>query len=486
VEETEVAVVGAGPAGLAAAALLSTHGVAVTLIDERPRPGGQIYRQPPGSEDGSGLPGGRHAAAGRALLAAGAAAPGVRWVGDTLVWALVPPEDAGLPPARPAHWVLALGGANPRRLAARHVLVATGAYDLPVAFPDWTLPGVMTAGGVQGFLKGDRLLPGRRFVLAGGHPLLLVVADQLLAAGGEVAAVAVAQPRPAPRNALAVAARLRGRVAPLRDLAGALRRVRRARVPVVFGHLVARAEGQGRLERVRLTPVDAAWEPRGGGELRYDADTLALGYGFVPATELARQAGCAHSWRPAAGGFVVDHDAWMRTTEDGISVAGEPTGIAGAAQAVEEGRLAAIGILRSLGRLGGAEAERAARPVRRRLERERRLSALVQAWFAPRLEALARLPDQATVVCRCEEVSAGELASALARHPHIGTADALKLLTRVGMGPCQGRFCLPTVTALLAAATGRDPAALGAFYARPPTKPVTVAQLAADPPSSSG
>jgi NAD(P)H-nitrite reductase large subunit len=206
----------------------------------------------------------------------------------------------------------------------------------------------------------------------------------------------------------------------------------------------------------------------------YDCDTLALGYGFVPSSELARQAGCAHRWEPAAGGWVAEHDEWLRSSEPRISVAGELTGIAGAEQAVEEGRLAALGILRDLGQSVDAA------PVRARLARLRRFSTVVQERFAPRLDALAALATDETVVCRCEEITAGALRAALAENTHLGTADAVKLLTRTGMGPCQGRFCMLTVAHLIAAARGRSIPEVGTYAARPPVKPIALAALAAD------
>jgi NADPH-dependent 2,4-dienoyl-CoA reductase/sulfur reductase-like enzyme len=249
-------------------------------------------------------------------------------------------------------------------------------------------------------------------------------------------------------------------------------------VPVLFSHVVAAAEGVDALEAARLRPVDDAWRPTGGAEVRFECDTLALGYGFVPSNELARQAGCSHTWRSAAGGWVTDHDMWQRASRRGIYVAGEVTGVAGAEQAEEEGRLAAFGILQELGTLDAGEAARLAAPVRRRLRSLRRFSTVVQERFEPRRGALAALADGPTVVCRCEEVTADELRSALAAHPHVGDADAVKQLTRVGMGPCQGRFCQLTVAAMTAAATGRSVAELGPFTARPPVKPLPLGRLA--------
>ena len=478
-ERADVAVVGAGPAGLAATVVLAEHGADVVLVDEQAQSGGQIYRQPP--ETFTGVAFAAHAHGAELLAEADAAA--CRRLQRTLVWGLFEPDAAqeiALNGSAPSPtWMLGLAGeAGIDLLAVRHVLVAAGAYDLPVAFPGWTLPGVMAAGGVQAFVKSQKLLPGRRFVLAGAHPLLLLVADQLLAAGAELAAVALAQPRPGMTDALATAARLRGRVARLGAAGGPFLRLRRARVPVLFSHVVAAAEGAEAVQAAHLRSIDSAWRPTGAPDVRVECDTVALGYGFVPSTELTRQAGCVHGWRSSAGGWVTEHDEWQCASEAGISVAGEVSGVAGAEQAAEEGRVAALGILRDLGKLDEGEVARLAAPVRRRLRRLRRFSAVVQEQFEPRRDALAALADSSTIVCRCEEVTAGELRSALATHPHLGDIDAVKQLTRVGMGPCQGRFCQLTVAALTAQSTGRSIAELGAFTARPPAKPIKLGELA--------
>ena len=480
----EIVVVGAGPAGLGAALVLAGHGADVLVVDEQARPGGQIYRQPP---EGFTVPSaGVGYAAGKELLTRAATAKGIHWRTGTVAWGIfgarTPLDPYGFEPGdgeSASGLVVALAGPSGiQRVEASRILLAPGAYDLPVAFPGWTLPGVMAAGGVQAFVKAQGLVPGRRFVLAGAHPLLLVIAEQLLAAGADLAAVAFAQPRPAVVEGLRDLAALRGNWMRLRDAVGPLLRLRRADVPVHTGTVVTAAEGERNLERVRLARVDRHWRPVARGSLEFSCDTLALGYGFVPASELSRQAGCEHRWRPEAGGWIARHDAWLRSTQPSISVAGELTGVAGAEQALEEGRLAALGILQDLGRLSPARAEAAAAPVRRRLATLRRFSTVVQRRFAPRHEALALLATDATVICRCEEITAGGVRAALRDNFHIGTADALKLLTRVGMGPCQGRMCMLGVSHLIAAETGRDLARIGTYRARPPAKPIPLAALA--------
>jgi hypothetical protein len=247
---------------------------------------------------------------------------------------------------------------------------------------------------------------------------------------------------------------------------------------VLFSHVVAAADGTDAVEGARLRPVDADWRPTGAPDLCFDCDTLAIGYGLVPSTELTRQAGCAHAWRSSAGGWTAEHDPWQRTNRLGISVAGEVCGVAGAEQAEEEGRLAALGILQALGRIDDGEARSLAAPVRRRLRSHRRFSGFVHEKFAVRRDALALLAEDETIVCRCEEVTAGQLRAALAAHRHLGDVDAVKQLLRVGMGPCQGRFCHATVAAVTADVTGRQFEEVGAFTARPPSKPVLLGNLA--------
>ncbi|MEU2610951.1 NAD(P)/FAD-dependent oxidoreductase [Micromonospora sp. NPDC007271] len=483
----DVVVVGAGPAGLAAAATLGRHGATVTVVDEQERPGGQIYRRPPtGFTPASGP-----AAAGVALLAEAASTPGVRWLNDTTVWAVLGTRAGldgftGRPPTPGRHRVATHGPDGVHLLEPRAVLLTAGAYDLPVPFPGWTLPGVLTAGGVQAFVKAQGLLPGDRFVLAGGHPLLLVVAAQLVRAGARVVEVALLQHHRDLLVGPAGLAAVASGTAKIAEGIDALRVLRRARVPVRFGTVVRRADGGPDLATVTLAAVDRAGLPVPGTDRVLSCDVLALGYGFVASVELARQAGCVVTWNSSAGGWVVQHDDWLRTSVPGIAVAGELTGVAGAEQATVEGRLAALGILPDLGLLDTDRATALARPVRRDLRRQRRFVTHLLDRFAPNRSALASLVTDDTVLCRCEEIRAGDVRRALRDHPHLHTANAVKLVTRVGMGPCQGRSCQPAVCQLIADETGRTPEQVGAFTAQAPVKPVPLAALAAaDEPAAS-
>jgi len=484
-QRRDVAVVGAGPAGLAATIVLAEGGLDVLLVDEQRAEGGQIYRRPPtGFARTQELAGTRHE--GRRLLARASALDGVSRRLGTTAWGIFRTGDAlqlgdewNEATVEPDRRIVALHGPHGiERVAVRRIVLATGAYDLPVAFRGWTLPGVIGAGGVQAFVKSQHLLPGRRFVLAGAHPLLIVIAEQLLDAGAEIACVALAQPRPRIMEGLRAAPALRGHVRKLGELVRPVTRLRRAGVPLAFSRLIVAAHGEDSVRSATLAAVDRHWRRIPGSEIEVECDTVALGYGFVPSSELARQAGCVHRFDARAGGWHATHDGWMRSSQEGIYVAGELTGVTGADQAIAEGHLAALAVLRDLGKLSPATADRRAARVRRRLRSIRRFTALVQERFVPHLGAFAASLTDDTVVCRCEEVVAADVRTALRDHPHIATADSAKLLTRVGMGACQGRLCELTVAEMLAVHHKRDPSTIGPYAARPPTKPIPLHALA--------
>jgi D-hydroxyproline dehydrogenase subunit alpha len=211
-------IIGGGPAGQAAALALARHGVESLIPDKQPRPGGQILRQPPsGFRVANWLPGAGYRAL-KAQLAAFEGDPRCEWRGGVSVVGLAREGDG---------WEVTLDTGE--RLAAAHVVVAAGCQDLAVPLPGWTLPGAMAAGAIQAFVKSQQIVPGRRFVLAGTHPLQLVIAAQIVAGGGEVAALCFAQPRArfaamlsAPLNALR-------RAPDLAAAAAAWRTLRRAR-----------------------------------------------------------------------------------------------------------------------------------------------------------------------------------------------------------------------------------------------------------------
>lgn len=469
----DLIIVGAGPAGLSAALTATEHGLRVVVIDEQHDVGGQIFRQAPGtfkSEPSSAF---KSYPFGRQLLERARQSTRIQWRFGSTAWGVFRTPD------HPGVRVGINRGNQASLIDGAALLIATGAYDLPVAFPGWTLPGVMSAGGVQTLMKSQFLRPGKRFVLAGSHPLLLLVADLLVESGAEVAEVAIARPKPALAEMLSSWRALPGHLSLFRQAAGALRNLRRHRVPIRFGTLLTRATGNEAVEQIVLSDATPDWEPIAGTERTLQADILVTGYGLLASTELARQAGCASVWRPEQGGWIVSHDERMRTNQPRIFVAGEPAGIGGAEMAAIEGRIAALQAVLDLH--GGTPDQTIQASLREEDDARRkvcRFSETVLRFFEPRLDALAKLATPQTTICRCEEVTAGAVQSFLDDNRHVSDVNSIKLACRTGMGFCQGRYCQHTVAHMLAATRKMEVDALGAFTARAPVKPVSVAALA--------
>jgi D-hydroxyproline dehydrogenase subunit alpha len=462
-ETCDILVVGGGPAGLAAAAQAAAAGLSVTLVDERVTLGGQIYKQPgPGFvvREPRGL--GRDYARGRSLGDAARAA-GAEVLLRTSAVAIEGEEV-----------VIHEEGGPARVIRARRRIIAAGASDRPVAFPGWTLPGVITAGGAQTLVKTQRVLPGRRIVFAGAGPVALAFPAQLHHYGANVALVCEAGPPPGLRDVAAMASAARGNAELLRDAVSYRLELMRARIPLRYRRIVVAAEGDGRVEAVVHAAVDPDWRVIRGTEERVPADTLCLGYGFVPSIELLRLAGCEIVDDEDRGGPTVALDEWMRTSVDGVLAAGDGTGVEGALVAVDEGRLAGLGAALELGRVTPASAQAQAAAIRQRLARKRAFRAALARMHrvGPGIYELA---DDGTVVCRCEEVTRSQLDTAVAASADIAV---VKGLTRAGMGLCQGRNCQRQIATMIAARHGKRVDDVAPATPRTPVRPVPLGAIA--------
>jgi NADPH-dependent 2,4-dienoyl-CoA reductase/sulfur reductase-like enzyme len=448
---SDVLIVGAGPAGLAAAAAAADAGASVALIDRGAGPGGQYWRHgavAPAMELGRRVDRLRR--------------PSVTVLFEHHVQTIVS-DDAGFR-------LRCLRGAEPRladeavELRAARLVLATGAYDRHVPFPGWDVPGVYAAGGVQALLKEHGVAVGRQVVVAGTGPFLMPVATALLAAGVQVPLIAEAN------SPLGFALRphaLLAAPAKLGEAARYARTLARARVPYHPRHVVIRAVGTDRVEAVEVGRLD-----RHGDVSRVRTvacDALAVGWGFTPQLELHLQVGCG-TRVDADGSLVVRVDDAQATSVRGVWAAGEATGVGGWELAATEGEIA------------GAAAAGAPVPetAERRRVRLRRFAAALQTTHPVPPALLRRLPDR-VLVCRCEEVSAGDVRSAVT---DLAATDArtVKLLTRSGMGWCQGRICGAATAGLTAASCHRavTEGDLRAMAERPLAVPSTLRTLAAD------
>jgi len=455
-EAYDVAVIGAGPAGLAAATLAACYGLATVLLDEQPTPGGQVYRavtKTPVQERtvlgsdywrGSDLADAFHIS-------------GAEYAPGTAVWNITPDREIGIS-----------NSAGARLISARHIILATGALERPFPIPGWTLPGVMTCGAMQILMKTSGLVPDCRIVLAGTGPLLWLLAAQLLRAKVKIETVLDTTPRRNWRAALPhLPAFLLSSYAP-KGLA-LMREVKR-QVRVISGVTALAADGDGRLEMIR-------YRRGGGSETAIPTDLLMLHQGVTPNVNLANAIGCEHNWNPVQHCFVPATDQWGMSTVPGISIAGDGAGIRGAVAAEHRGRLAALEAARLLGRIDQVARDRAAVPYRAALNRADRGRHFIDLLYRP--SAALRVPTGETIVCRCEEVTARQVEEVIARG--CPGPNQLKALLRCGMGPCQGRLCGLTVTEMIAKARAQSPAEIGHYRQRPPVKPITVAELATLP-----
>ncbi|BCQ25248.1 FAD-dependent oxidoreductase [Caballeronia sp. NK8] len=381
-EQVDIAIVGAGPAGLRAARIVAQAGARVALIDDNPRPGGQIWRQ------GPTLP---------------PAAQLRQWFDETRVHPNLVVMSATKVAAAPAgkRLLLERDGA-PLVLAYSKLILATGARERLLPFDGWTLPGVTGAGGLQALVKGGLPVRGERIVVAGSGPLLLAVADTARRHGAHVVAVVEQAPLARVARFVASLALTPGKLAQAVALGTTRYRM---------DGVVVKAHGSTRVEAVTI-------RTRGRDET-FGADRIACGYGLVPNATLALALGCALDERDGA----IRVDEAQRTSQEDVFAAGECTGIGGMELASVEGACAAQS---ALGIAGDA------RLVRER-DRWRAFARRVAQAFALG-DAARAMPSPGTLLCRCEDVSIGDVAA------HANWRDA-KLQTRCGMGPCQGRVC---------------------------------------------
>jgi NADPH-dependent 2,4-dienoyl-CoA reductase/sulfur reductase-like enzyme len=416
---TRIVVVGAGPAGIAAACRAAESGAIVTLLDGAPYPGGQIWRR--------GIDYSVPRKAKRwfnRLDKVGVSLRTTETVIDIMGSSVqVQKEQGGLDSPMP------VATQRGEWIAFDKLILATGARELFLPFPGWTLPNVMGVGGAQALLKAGMPVKGLRVVVGGSGPLLFAVAASLAKAGAKIVCVA----EQTSRVQLAKFALGTLRYEPAKLVQGIGYMLQYFPAPYWPNTWVKEARGDSQVREVILTNGKREWiEP---------ADIVACAYGLVPNVELAALAGC----KQENGRLVVDHlqrchghpgrvgTGWKPVSR--FFAAGEITGIGGTELAITEGEIAG---------LTAAGKEQSAAKLIARRERQQKFARLLNQSFAlkPQLKsALADLPDD-TIVCRCEDVTFGELKNQADQR-------SAKLYTRCGMGPCQGRVCSSALQYLL-------------------------------------
>lgn len=411
---TDVAIVGAGPAGIAAAVRCAENNCKVTLIDDNPAVGGQVWRG--------------ESSAGKDAIAS-------KWFNDLRAQKKILILNGRVVAADAATRQLLIESPDHASIVAWHALIlATGARELFLPFPGWTLPGVAGVGGLQALAKSGVPLAKKRIVVAGSGPLLLAAAEYFRSRGAKILTIAEQASR---RDLMRFGAALTRQ--PTKLLQGLRLRAALRGTSYRTGCWIARAEGHGSLRRVILTDSRRTWTE--------ECDYAAVAYGLWPNTELASLLGC----RLVANAVAVDDGC--RTSVPDILCAGEANGIGGLGLSLVEGEIA--GFI-AAGKIT------AAKRLRRRHHAEKRFAHRLNHAFALRPD-LKTLSDMSTIVCRCEDVPFHRLQES-------ASWREAKLHTRCGMGPCQGRICGPALNALFGWETSS---------VRPPIFPVRIDTLLA-------
>lgn len=449
----DLAIIGAGPAGMAAAIAARTHGLSVAVFDEQPEPGGQIYRDILSSPaERTRLLGSDYAEGSR--LADDFLASGADYHPRSRVWRLG---------ADGVSWTAPTGGGE---CAAARVIVATGAMERPIPIPGWTLPGVMTAGAAQILLKTIGTVTDDA-VFVGCGPLLYLIVAQYLKAGARIGAILDTALRSGQFHALQQLPQALRAPAYLVKGIGLLGAIRRANVRHHKHVRSLSIHGEDGVQSIR-------WEDSAGSH-EMACRTVFLHQGIIPHPNAVMAAGAAQQWDNAQLSFRPILDRYCRSSLDWLLVAGDGGGIHGARAAALSGGIAGATAAFDIGAIDETAHRRFVAPLKAKHRREMAIRPFLDALYRP--DDMQRLPSaDDTIVCRCEEVRRRDIVAAV-RDGCIGP-NQLKSYTRAGMGPCQGRLCGHTVTEMIAELRNESAAAVGYYRIRMPLKPVTVEDVA--------
>ncbi|MEN8243415.1 MAG: NAD(P)/FAD-dependent oxidoreductase [Thermodesulfobacteriota bacterium] len=463
-KSNELVIIGGGAGGLAAAIEAAKLGVETTVIDENVKPGGQIYRQ---LEEGFQIHSlralGRDYTRGSRLLNEfDVIRSKIKYLNNTVVWGLFPENE-----------LVYQHSGRSESLRYRKLIIASGAYDRPVAFPGWTLPGVLTAGGAQRLVKTQRVLPGEMILLAGTGPLQLVLANQIINAGGNI--VAVLEAGTIIDSWFKLLRSLWGQWDLLMDGLSYIFNIRKAKVPLLLNHIILEAHGEEEVKEAVVARVDKDWRPIPGTERTLDVDTICIGYGLVPSAEITQLGKCEHQYSPRLGGWVPKRQENLETSVPGIYAIGDGSGVEGSKAAIAEGRIAGIDAAHTLGYLSASDSRKRKEPFEKQLKKYRRFRKVMDKISEPR-PGLFELAKEDTIICRCEEITLGDVDEAIARGGR--EINEIKRMTRAGMGRCQGRMCGPFLVERIRRTVGlQEIPGPGHLNPRPPLKPIKLGSM---------
>ncbi|WP_028584762.1 FAD-dependent oxidoreductase [Desulfogranum mediterraneum] len=450
----DVVIIGAGPAGINAGATLAEMGLQVVLLDEQQSLGGQIYRNISHASAELLADMGAEYQRGRELVARFEQSGAGHEPGAT-VWHV---EADG-------HVYYSKEGTS-HQLKANYVLVATGAMERPVPFPGWNLPGVMGAGAVNNLAKEAGLVPDCEVALVGSGPLLLLEASLLIKKGVRISTILETTPKLPPLTAVAKLPPALKRMDFLTKGLKMVSEIKRSGAEHYKGVTKIKALGKERVETVEAYSDSE--------QLHFPAGLLLTHFGVIPNTHIFRLIGCHLEWNQEQRYWFPKADQWGRTNFEKIFAAGDGAGVRGALAAEYRGELAALELARCLGVIPTYERDLLARPIREAILHDHHPRPFVDAVYAPLFSK--ETLDKDTVLCRCEQVRVQDVRKAV--QEGVRDVNEVKIVTRCGMGPCQGRMCGPALAEVMAAELSAPPERMGTLTVRPPLKPIPLEEVA--------
>ena len=460
---TDLLVIGAGPAGMSAAAVAAEAGQSVVMVDERGNSGGQYFKQPSNYFSVSERKLDKQFQMGRRLISR-VSNPGITTLRGCTIWGAFGLQN------------IQVSNSSQRwRVESKNVLIATGAFEKGMPIPGWTLPGVMTTGAAQTLLRSYQVAMGSNVAISGNGPLNLQMAAELVKAGVNVVALAETSKPLGFRNAIRSAQLFYYSPRLFIDGIKYMFVLGRARVPFMQGAATTAFMGNDSVEQVRISKISPQGIPLPESHRDFDVDSAALGFGFEPSNEIARSLGCSHSFDSKANMLTANRDSFGRSSVPGVWIAGDSSGIAGAQVAMSEGVIAGYAMSLDnkyeLSPTQVAEYDKALKTKKRHVEFQK---ILWRIFSGPNLHL--QLSSQDTVICRCLSLTREEISADL--QPDMRSAGALKRVNRAGMGKCQGRYCSNFSTQLISENTDEPLGEYSGYAPAVPYKPTAIGVIA--------
>ena len=459
IKKVDLVVLGAGPAGVAAANVASKEGAEVVIIDENSSAGGQIYRAPPNEfqpQNSFKSDEFREGEKQRNILENS----NLTALFKHRVWSVS--SD------------LVVSTVGPNGLSswhARSLIIANGALERIIPFPGWTTPGVIGLAASTILLKSQYVLPGQSTVVAGCGPLLIAVANGIIKSGGKVSAIIDLNSK---SDWIKAFPRLLSKPDQLFKGMSWYVNIMKAGIKIYGGHAVTNTKQVDNVLRISIAPINSAGSILDSKNQKIvEGDCLAIGHGLFPSTEITRLLKAKHIYDPLKGGWVPLIDDDFRSSIPGVYIAGDATGISGAFSAVQKGRIAGMAAVRDLNVMSSQKYKAKIKSELIILKKNENFGKAALRLMKFRPELIQTITSE-TIVCRCEDVFRSEIDEAI----ESGARDLnqLKAWTRCGMGPCQGRTCSEAIEAILASKVGSRELA-GQWTGRTPLRPIPIDQI---------